>query len=677
MDYLQRSEAARQKRINEKARKLEAHQLRIATKRNGQGALAVLPPQFDANNMIDPTLFKGDQKGVAQPVLLLGYDFPSDDPFDEDEIIFQRKRSSESDADYKQLGAKQVVSDVYFPHPVTMPQEYMNDEGEFDFRFVVFPVNGEDTAGYPSPSTRVTLDWTSPAGTAIPDKAQVPRPANGLIDTVYLNSLPGGELTVTIPAYAHRDATDRIAWAWLSALPDGANLPPGQSHIEPLPDSHEIKVPAQVIQSAGEGDGHCYFVYLLLDRALNQSKLSDFEPIRISLGNAPGPVNEPTVPLADGPDGLSYADLSLGVDVLIPLLVEFRYSDQIVVTWGSTDLPPRQVGDGGFPMGINVPPSVIREEYERAGSGQVTTPVSYRVMRGVNPWPSPSIDVQVDLSLIGPPNPDWPSPVNPDLPRLTVKSFTGEDNVIEGDANIGQPATVEFELYNPVTEDAVIQLYWKHEPVGTPYQVTASDTPGTPISIEVSWADISRLGDDLSLPVQYSIRSATGMNEVCCIAEPVRVLIVPIALAAPHFPQTVAPNHFLNCPAVSPDRGRVKVAIPFDAEYVHDGVNVHVWWKGFERVPPGSGNPPAPGNPVPASDFDVVIPWVEDASLRGHAIAWVEPAEDRLFTLHPADSGYGFCKCYYTVQINGRTITSAPVETRVAMGTPNGLCDLS
>jgi hypothetical protein len=672
MDILQRLSAGILKRLTHRAKKRERQQRRVEGLRDGAGTHDIFAPEFDPQRMVDANLFLGSQKGLAQPVTLQGYDFPSDDEFDKDRIVFERKRSIDPDGSYQALGAPVLEGNVEFPLVVTMPADYMNDEGTFDFRFTVYPSIGGE---YESPPTRVTLDWTPPAGVAVPGKAEFPFARDYLVTSAYLAALPAGELIVTIPAYADRESTDKIAWAWLSELPDGASIPPEKQHIVDLRDDHKVIVPVQVIEAAGEGNGQCYFVYVLFDRAQNLSRLSDFEPVRVSLGAPPRPVGAPSVPLAEGPDGLTYADIAEGVEVMIPLLTDFRYSDSIVVTWGSTELPRQQLGSvpGGFPFPISVPPAVMRAEYEQGGSAKVPTPVSYAVWRGVNSWPSNAIQIDVDFTLIGPPNPDWPDPINPDLPKITVTSSSGDEGVIEGEENVGEPAMVTFELYGPVNEDASIQLYWKNVAVGQPHSVTVGDIPGTLIQIEVPWEVIRSVGDDLQLPVQYSIRAVGGLNELRCIAQPVRVLVVPIFLEAPSFPQTLLtpanPDRYINCDVARLNGGKIFLKIPYSPGYVSDGVEVRFWWKGFKRKPPTPGMTPGPGDPVPESDFDGRITWSANAD-----IAIIEPASERLFTLHPADSGYGFCECYYTIEVNGRTVTSDSIITRVAMGTPNGLC---
>jgi hypothetical protein len=672
MDYLERFTATRLKRIREKTRRLQAQLKR------SQGSRAMLAPEFESSRMVDKTWFLASQKGEDQPVKIPEYDFPSDNNFDEDLIVFERKRSRELDESYQQLGPQLAVANVTFPLDVVMPGSYMNDEDEFDFRYRVF--SAMTSGWYESPPTRAILDWTPPHGRLIPDAAIFPFPSTHRIDSAYLAGLANGELIVTIPPYDFRQPTDRVVWGWFTEVPE-LPLPPTKVFDVALNDDHKVSVPVSVIDAEGEGSGVCYFFYLLYDKALNQSRLSQYIPVSIALGDLPSGVGAPTVPLAQDPDGLTYGDLDIGVEVEISSLQGVRFSDEVIVKWGDTELPARRLEDAGFPFRVSIPHGVIKQEYDAAGGGQVTTSVSYKVRRGQNDWPSPTTQIDTDFTLIGPPNPNWPEPVNPNLPTIKVKSASGDFDIIEGDENIGEPATAQFLLYAPVSEAALIQLYWGARPVGAVYPVDASATPGTPIEIEVTWEDIKAGGDNLALPVSYGIRAANGLNELRCTPQPVKVSVIPVDLPAPTFPQTQNdpgnPLEYINCNVALQDRGRIWLRIPYVKDYIYSGVEVHVWWKGFERHNDPT-LPPGPGAPVPASDYDEVIIWEpadqpEDAS---YDICIIEPASDRLFTLHPADSGYGFCQCYYTIEANGRTLTSDVITKRVSMGTANGLCQI-
>lgn len=658
-------------RLEDRKRKDAAAQRYRQRLHEQSGIQQIYAPEFDPLSLAESNLFKGDQHGVAQKVKLLAYDYPSEYPGESDTITFLRKRSTEGDDAYSALGPSIIVEQAAgkFPLEVTMSADYMQDEGTFDFRFLVVTFSGDRGD---SPATRMTLDWTDPVNNQVPDAPIFPLPAGQLNDTPYLNGLANGELIMTIPEPALRAQGDHIRWAWLTDIPNDIVLPPGVGKDEELAANGEVKVPIQVIQSAGEGDGRCYFAYLLYDRAGNQTRVN-YATARVSLRPAPGPVEAPLVPLADG--GLQYADIAQGIEILIPTLVEFEHSDLVIATWGGYELPSRQIGTSpDFPLRIPVSNAALRHAYPEGATGVVPTTISYAVWRGVNHWPAINdLVINVDFSTIGPTNPDWPNPVNPALPELKVLPASGNENEIIGEPNFEKDATITFDVFPGAVAGDLVQVYWNAEPLGAEYAITASDTPGTTLSFPVPWATILSAGDSLQLPVHYTIRGDGGSNAVSCIPRLVKVLVVPIVLAPPSHPQTSPPQNFINCTVVSMDGGRLRVQVPGDAQYITDGVEVTVHWRGFHRVEVVPGQPPEVGQPVPESDDDVVFTWTS-----AEPGTYIEPASERLFTLMPPPptNGFGFGRCSYSIQVNGQTVTSQVLLTRVTLGTPNGLCEI-
>lgn len=658
-------------RLEDRKRKDAAAQQYRQRLREESGIQDIYAPVFDPDSLVDSDLFKGDQHGVAQKVKLLEYDYPSEYPGEPDAITFLRKRSTEDEDAYRALGPTLYIDQVAgkFPVEVTMSADYMQDEGTFDFRFYVETFSGD--RGY-SPHTRVMLDWTDPANGHVPEAPVFPLPADQLIDTPYLNGLPGGVLLMTIPEPALRAPGDRIRWAWLTEIPNDIVLPPGVGKDEELAANGQVSVSSRLIQDAGEGTGRCYFAYLLYDRAGNQTRVN-YATARVSLRPAPGPVEAPLVPLAEG--GLQYADIAAGIEILIPPLVSFEHGDLVIATWGGYTLPSRQIGTSpDFPLRIPVPNAALRHAYPEDETGVVSTTISYAVWRGVNHWPAINdLVIDVDFSTIGPTNPDWPDPVNPVLPELTVTPVSGNENEIIGEPNFDEDATVTFDVFAGAVVGDLVQVYWNAEPLGTEYAITAADTPGKTLSFAVPWATILSAGDSLQLPVHYTIRGDGGRNAVSSLPRLVKVLVVPIVLAPPNHPQTSPPQHFINCTVVSMDRGRLRVEVPGDAQYITDGVEVTVHWRGFDRADPSDGLPAHPGVAVPASDDDVVFIWTS-----AEPGTYIEPASERLFTLMPLPpiNGFGFGECSYSIQVNGQTVTSQVLLTRVTLGTPSGLCDI-
>lgn len=669
MDFKNRQTAKQLQRVQDRTRKLQMHKLHREKLLAGAGTLEVESPLFDQNNMVDGIWFKHDQKGTAQTVWLPAYDFPSEYPGDIDEVTFERKRRGDPQSAYQRLGPTIAVEAIagQFPYPVQMSADYMLDEGEFDFRFYVHTWGGSDAWSEPA---QATLDWTAPGQLDAPlaDVEFAFDRETQLVDDAYLAS-QGGKLTVKIKAYANRAPGDAIWWAWLTELPAGPSLPPGLVHVQPLADNREVDISAQVINATGEGEGHCYFFYLLVDKAGNTSRLSLAFPVKVALGPLPGPILIPSVPLAE--PQLEYADIAEGIDVVIPPVGDFRFGDDIVVTWGGVEVTQAIPSGADFPMAIRMPHHALAAGYPVSGSGPVDLQVSYAVRRGKNAWGSPTLTIKVDFSTAGPPNPEWPDPVNPDLPPPVLRPFSGADNTLEGPANFERDAHLLFTLHAQPREGEIIQAFWQGSAAGPAHIVDANAGEGDAISLQIPWDAIQAVGDDLQLPAAYSVRSGPdSANELWCAPVPVRVLVVPIRLAPPRLPQTETtsnPNRVVNCTVAQADHGRVWVKVPYHRDYVRDGVEVTVHWAGYTRGADG-----LPGEVVPSTQQTQVFTWAVD-----NDIAYVEPARDRLFGLHPADSGSGFSRCWYSVIVKGITLSSDVQQNRLTMGTPAGLCPIA
>lgn len=664
MDFNQRRAAAQLTRL--RVRVAAAERAKVTQPLAGD-IYEITPPMFAAESLVDDKWFLADQKGQAQDLSVEGYDGAAQFPSFEDLIYIERKRTVEATDHYISLGDPQsVAGPVNFPVAVQVPAAYMNDEGGFDFRFRVASHNGTESV---SSATSVILDWTAPIPTQETVEAIIFPfdPEDFLLTPECLSELPAEGLTVEIPAYPGWDARDEIVWAWNAGMPGLPDIPEERLHIESVPADFKISIPADVIVAAGDTDGRCYFAYTLRDQSHNYSRISKAVPVKVIFTKQPGPVEPPQVPLAD--PVVDLVDAQEPVNVEIPTLVDFFYNDQIVVTWGDTELPAIPIGsDPNFPLQVPVTKAALRAAYPADASGVRSTRVSYQVFRGYNSWPSSVINVAVDLSVIGPEYPEWPEPVNPRLPKPTLISANGEVNELVDSANVGQAARIDIVLFDTPSEDDVIQVYWNSSPAGAPYSVKATDTAGSTIALSLPWDAILAAGNATAMPLSYSIRAQAGINEVWSQNTDVVVQLIPVQLDAPQFPQLADPDGFINCNVANMDRGRIHVLIPPSAGYVEDGVALTVYWEGYRSAADGM----TLGDAVEATNWSGALTW----SATNNKV-YVEPAAIRM-DVHPAPDPipFGFCKCYYTINVAGREITSDAKINRVSLATPGGLCQI-
>lgn len=668
MDFKASSEAAQQKRDAEKKRRHEAYlkaRERVLSDPMSNADDDVSPPRFELTNMVEGIWFKANQKGIAQPVYLDDYSNPSEFPEDEDEIFIQRKHKGESDETYQQMGEVFKVGRPQFPLTIPMPAAYMADEGEFDYRFHIKSWGGPESD---SVEVSAILDWTAP-GARDEILAPVIYPfdqATFLVDDAYIDSLTSG-LEVEIPVYENAAPGDVILWAWLGRIPEEGVSLPNQEEEELI--DRKVTIPKQILLDTAEVNGRCYFFYLLKDKAGNISRLSQALPVKVARGPLPGPITPPSVYLAN--PKLEYADIALGIHVTVgPIGDYFRVEDSIQVIWGATPLPLYPLFGGvAFPLDIRVPNDVLRKEYPEDATGDVVIPVSYQVWRGANAWPSAEINITTNFETVGGPNPGWPGPVNPDLPRLTLKPHVGDDNTIVDIANRNQEASIEFVLYDTAKEGDVIQAYWRNVRVGPQRPVASGELPGALITIPIPWQAVADGGNGQAVPVSYSIRGATHTNELRCEPTQVRVLAVEDFLIVPSLPQTETPNNprgIINCDVAWMDHGRIHIQIPRNPQFVENETEVTGYWEGYTRV--GEGEI---GDPVPATNQTGTFKWSSTNN-----IFYVEPAQDRLYPVHGPTQGSGWGRSYYSIVHDGVTVYSVIKENIVTMGTPNGICPI-
>lgn len=180
--------------------------------------------------------------------------------------------------------------------------------------------------------------------------------------------------------------------------------------------------------------------YRVTDRAGNISDVSAAQAIILLLAGVPETFEPPLVPAFD--DGLiNEADARAPVIVQIPPYTDVEVGDQIAVLWGSETLARVTVlqEDLGEDPLLNIP--VPYSAIQAAGNGNVD--VTYDVYRssvylGRPETPTP---VVVDITIPGGPDPEPGDPWNGALSSLTVRSDSGQENLIDP-ADLLQPATI-------------------------------------------------------------------------------------------------------------------------------------------------------------------------------------------------------------------------------------------
>lgn len=649
-----------------KARQVrEAHLQQRAQRRAGRAELA--PPVI-----VDA--IAGDQDGLlpvdklTAPIAIRVPDWRTGTPPPgfRDQLVLEWKMTT--DNDYVRLLSEDLVHPITeaFPLERAIPLNALTGrEGQFDFRYGVKAFNDSQMV-FPLP-VPVTLDRTPPYGVGTP-------PAVEDIGRVTETELAAG-IKVTIPDFQEdKKEFVTILLVW-TIKPPPANTPLVPDITDLLPANREISVPRTVIDKFPSGDH--YIAYELVDKAGNRSRTSSIRTVPVVLGELPDLLKPPVVPLATPTDGnlIDLEDAHVGVTVEIPLYDHHHFADQVVVTWGNSELPGVPVGETPpDPVSVPVTWAHLDDEYTSDPDDQVT-PVSYVIRRGTTDFEEGTggIEVNVNFAYTGPENPDEPDPVNPNLALVLVKGASGIDNhLVAGDAN--QDAAATFALYDPPTAGDVITLFWKGVAVADTYTLDGTETVGDDISLTLLWSEILAGGAG-TVPAYYSLSHPDFVNEQRSRITPVTVDAIPIDLPKATFTDLANPGggNMLNCESLrkrtSDGAIGYRVHVPASS-YLVPGEDIEFNWTLLD----------ASDVPVPDSELSASVTIPDAAATNG--VDWfIQPYDVHILPSYTETTEkWAFGEVVYTLTINGNPV-SAPAERQLValqdLDEPSGSCDIT
>ncbi|MFJ4053998.1 hypothetical protein ACIPZC_11100 [Pseudomonas sp. NPDC089743] len=561
-----------------------------------------------------------------------------------------------------------TASDVeLFPLTVTITKEHIGSwvDGPQHFSYKVLRYNGTPTE---SETLSLIFDRVPPYGNGFP----VAMPA--LVDVTDENI---DSVTVTLPAYDTHAAGDKVHVYWLNHVPDDLDsvVPIITATVDTLP--KQLTVPRSAIEDVG--DGGVYVLYVLVDKAINVSRLSMPLAVGVAIGPLPDGLQDPVVPLAE--DGLiDQEDAYTGVVVQVPSFSNWKPTDWVQVTWGTLPLGEREVGNvPKFPLEFNLSGAQLWGEYSDAGTGNKVTNVSYALRRGTVPQGSRNIDVNVNLEVVGPVDPgvdpEWPNPVNPRLAEAEVYGESGNKNKLLP-VDEEKPATVKVVVDVTLRENDVISFYWDSVHIQeADHEVKASEI-GSEIEKNIPWPYIEARNNG-DVPLHYVVERPSVPNRAKSKATIVAVDAVVLRPDAPEFlgGNTTPPLGWLTCSALYDDESpspldpAIRVLVRDLRGYglkAGEVVNFH-WYAvhGFtgETV-------------IDDTVFDDPVELTE-ADLD--ELVWrVQPYADYILpifnyngTLH---EGRG--RVTYSFELEGKTITSLQVEQIVSMHDAKGSCPI-
>lgn len=389
----------------------------------------------------------------------------------------------------------------------------------------------------------------------------LPQPNTVTIE--YLNSHDGIELKLPALLGYKPEDTFSVEWDGVEVITNApiTRMPP-----------FTFKVRKAVVEARGPGVKTVTFK--AKDRAGNETTSSSPLNLNVVLTSAPGPLPKPRIP--ESP--VSLEDSLDGVLVFVDPYPNAIEGDRIQVNYNGSLLRTFD-----YPADNVVVPYNIVALY----GTEYTARISYRILRGNTTSPESDFEsVPVDLSVIGPPNPDFPpSLVNPDLPLASLLATGGTENTLTP-AEKGKDATVTVPLYPGAEVGHVIRVFYNDttDLVETLVELTQDDLDAGEITRTLSSAVIDRIGNG-NIPLFYRIyKNATVENYQQSLDQPVVVTVNNLsALPVATFPQAILtvrpPIPMLNCSifsATSIAKGNITVRLSYAS--FSNGDKITLYW---------------------------------------------------------------------------------------------------
>lgn len=554
-----------------------------------------------------------------------------------------------------------------FPMAATIPAAWLlknENEGAFNLRY-----RHENWLGTYSESAPVLVfvDKVPPNGSAAPDKLTL------LFTPPIVDATLTGvtELEATVSAWTGPEEGDKVAFTVVEGkLPEDPNdiVPIG---VVTLGADRKIKFPVSVIKDLPDGD-YC-FGFVIVDKAGNRSRISNYDLIPVALGEVPPDPYPPlSVPENDDDGKVDRADALQGVFVEFQRILHAKATDQIAIIWGTKELPYRTPVGSNPPsrMSISVIWEHMRDEYGSAVA-PVVTPVEYKLYRGSVLLGGATGSVTVDFSSTGPENPN-PEPGNPNLLPLEVYGESDTANkLVAADEN--KAVVAKIELYDPLTAGDKIQVYWGGTPIGTPYSVDpTTENPGDEIEIALggNWDIIRRAGNNVAMPVTYRLTNSAFTNPQEPL-EPTKVEITFLTVTLPlAIPQDLV-NSRLTCRSLHFDGTKIgfRYLIP-PSDYLKEGMTVALEWKASHTytlpVPVPTAGKTATYGPITAAEAASGFLW------------FIEPYADRILpTWFSETNQIGKGEVSYKLDVGGVPVASVFSDTQVGLTQGNSTCDLT
>lgn len=475
---------------------------------------------------------------------------------------------------------------------------------EWEFRYIYYAGGINDTA---SDITTFAIDLTPPYRVKNPPADRTPgaptwpgdlSPTTP-IDEAYLEGKT--EIVVAPAIAANFEATDVYKF-YFGPAPDPVRDTPVFEGV--LSANKDAAIPVKVFIDAADGANQ--LIYVAKDLPGNEGKRSNFSQRTVQHAKDPDPVTvlPPIVTLANGTDGDNLIDLAdtqfdtNGVEFKVKVPTPNAQADTITGYWGGQAAGAEQRVGTNSELTFYAPYDLVKQVYGNT-DGIVKTEVNYKMFRGVRLLAEESVEIDVDISYIGPD----PITIGLDPPTLTTTAGSA-DEVKEGDyGDNGIKVHIELFKTPPTEEGWLIDVIYDGVKVGDSIALT-SGQEGTTLSHPLPWSIVQEHESGTKV-LRYTLYTPGSRNPTSSRTKDVVVEPFPIEMAAPVILNLAGSRRRIGCstlnfptatiPNDGTERRNLHVRV-LPNTYTVDGETITLKYQAYELADPEK--------PIPGTDAE-------------------------------------------------------------------------
>lgn len=415
----------------------------------------------------------------------------------------------------------------------------------YEFRYIYWAGGTNDGI---SDTAEFAVDRTAPYKIKNPPADRTPGaptwpndlPPTAPIDETYLDGKPGILVKPAVSPTYHQ--TDKYKFYWGPAPDPDRDTPVFEGELT----AGEALIPAEVFKNGEEGRNQ--LIYVATDLPGNKGRRSNFsQRTVVFLPNPdPGTVRPPVVTLANGDNGddlIDLADTQLdqrGVEIKVKVATPNSPADTIVTYWGGKPTGLEQRVGTETELTFFAIYDLVKEVYGNT-DGKVPTNVSYKMFRGSREIATSNVNIDVDVSFIG------PDPILIGLEAPSLETTAGNvDEILEADfGDDGIEIQIKLFAAPPTEEGWLIKAFYDDVQVGEPIALTTGQE-GTTLPVPLSWATVLAQGSGTKV-LRYTLYTPTGVNPTHSRTKDIAVEEFPIEMAAPEVIKLAGPLRRIGC----------------------------------------------------------------------------------------------------------------------------------